>query len=544
MPKRLAVTIAGAVSLGSFEAGVLYELLSGLKRHNENPATSDANRIEIDVLTGASAGGMTATIAAQKLLFDSSALDGAYRNSFYRPWVMDVDLDGLLALQAHEDPSHSIFSSDFVEAISRKYLTQRYGSRMIPKPDPHSAVAETLSLGLALSNLNGVNYTQPTYPSGSFNYTKYQDQFIHEKLTSHDDLLSVWEPLRQAAVACGAFPLAFRMQQLLRHQDEYPNADPTFFASSVEEFVYTDGGVFQNEPLGMAKNLVDNIDDHLDVDSRFYLFVAPGARDATADLTFHEREADYKNAALTLAKSVFQQSRFQDWITAEGVNKQIVLFNDRACELKDAILTNQISPEALLAAATPLLALFFREDPRAQQLAEVRLRRQFPQYVAELAQEPVIDAWVKSILLFETAADLGTRDEMYICSVTAKQSELASSGISAFLGFFDQSYRDHDYDVGRSKAQEDFLNNPPKGLGPLNWQPAAAEADSVKIRAIDHSLDNLPLRQVSESQRREFRDRLRTRAHNIMQEMGANVAVREGVDLFLIKPQLDKLLGL
>ena len=39
MAKRLAVTVAGAVSLGSYEAGVLYEVLDAIHQHNSNPAT-------------------------------------------------------------------------------------------------------------------------------------------------------------------------------------------------------------------------------------------------------------------------------------------------------------------------------------------------------------------------------------------------------------------------------------------------------------------------------------------------------------------------
>ncbi len=90
MSKRLAITISGAVSLGSYEAGMLYEIIHAIGQHNADPVTSDREKISIDVLTGASAGGMTATIAAQKLLFESAALDGAYTNSFYLPWVADV----------------------------------------------------------------------------------------------------------------------------------------------------------------------------------------------------------------------------------------------------------------------------------------------------------------------------------------------------------------------------------------------------------------------------------------------------------------------
>jgi hypothetical protein len=44
MPKRLAITIAGAVSLGSYEAGVLYEILRAVRFNNEN---TDVNAMAI-----------------------------------------------------------------------------------------------------------------------------------------------------------------------------------------------------------------------------------------------------------------------------------------------------------------------------------------------------------------------------------------------------------------------------------------------------------------------------------------------------------------
>ena len=540
MPKRLAITISGAVSLGCFEAGVLYEVLSAIKQHNQNEDTKkDPNqRIEVDVLTGASAGGMTATIAAQKLMFDATALDGAYQNSFYRPWVLDVDLEGLLALQSVEDPTHSILSSDFVETISRKYLTQRYQSHIVPAATRHAAAADRIHLGLALSNLNGVNYSKPTFPSGSFNYTRYQDQFS-KKIEADSDREDVWEPLRNAAVSCGAFPFAFRMKELFRHRSEYPDADPAAFGSEVETFTYTDGGVFQNEPLGMAKNFVDDLDDHLNVDTRFYLFVSPGIRSASNDLTFAERRANYRGAAVALAKSVFQQARFHDWITAETVNAQVDLFNRRAIGLKDAIVKNQVSPQSLNAVADQLLPLFFNpNDPQRthdRDAAEIRLKNQFARECGQLGASA--DAWIKSILVFETAAGLGDRDEMVICSITAADSELASGAVAAFLGFFDQRYRDHDYDVGRTKAQA-FLANPPAGLGPIRSNPEP-------VRQIDHSLDGLQLGAVDIDKRKRVKSRLRDRAHTILQELGVPTAIiRETIDLALISPQLDKILML
>src|SRR5260370_37007332 len=96
MRKRLAITIAGAVSLGSYEAGVLYEVLDAIHQHNCVPGTPDEERIEIDVLTGASAGGMTAAIVAQKMLYAADEFRDPYDNPLYNVWVKQIDLVGLL----------------------------------------------------------------------------------------------------------------------------------------------------------------------------------------------------------------------------------------------------------------------------------------------------------------------------------------------------------------------------------------------------------------------------------------------------------------
>ncbi len=53
--QRLAITIVGAVSLGSYEAGVMYEIIEAIRQHNENTPEIE-KQIKIDVITGASAG--------------------------------------------------------------------------------------------------------------------------------------------------------------------------------------------------------------------------------------------------------------------------------------------------------------------------------------------------------------------------------------------------------------------------------------------------------------------------------------------------------
>jgi hypothetical protein len=99
MPYKLAITVAGAVSLGAYEAGVLYEVIDAISQHNQHPATSPADQVVIDVLTGASAGGMSAALLAQKLLFEKDSLAGPYTNMLYRAWVaISVDASKYLGL--------------------------------------------------------------------------------------------------------------------------------------------------------------------------------------------------------------------------------------------------------------------------------------------------------------------------------------------------------------------------------------------------------------------------------------------------------------
>jgi hypothetical protein len=549
--KRLAITISGAVSLGSYEAGVLYEIIHAIGEHNQT--ATDATRIEIDVLTGASAGGMTATIAAQKLAFEADALEGPYDNCFYRPWVADISLEGLLAMHGDDEATKSVLSSQLVEDISVRYLTQRYQSHMDPPRLQHPAAARLLRLGLALSNLNGVDYGLPLLPKrpdgaqDQFIYTRHQDQlvtWIEADKPAIDDIEGFWEPLRNACVSCGAFAFAFRVIDVVRHAEEYADSNLVSNILPTQNFAYTDGGTFQNEPLGLAKNLVDEIDHHQDVANRFYLFVSPGSKSSTANGDFNAGKATYQATAVRLVNSIFGQARFQDWIMAEGINEQIALYNTRAIQLKTLLLNGGLDVAAIHPGTQALLPLLFANNPKETQAAAwQRVRDQFkPEYDAllEKKDQPTADRYIDMLLTLETAAQLGDRDEMNIYGITASDAELASSELFAFAGFFDRRYRDHDYDVGRTKAQA-FLASP-GALGPIKYKPEA-------IREIDASLNGLKLENMDRDTRIAVRDRLRERAHTILQEMGVNPwlvggAVREAIDVALIKPQLDKLLKL
>jgi len=529
MLKKLAITIAGAVSLGSYEAGVLFEVLDAIRQHNDNPATSPDDKVVIDVITGASAGGMTAVILAQKLLYSAQEFQGAYDNPLYNTWVKRISLSGLQSPEENESALQSLFSSNLIDAISRELVQQRYTSSPMPPATPHSAVRDRLRVGLALTNLNGVAYGYPVTPVGKFVYIDYSDQLTREVVATTCDKEDFWEPLRRSAVACGAFPIAFRTQDLQRsakaEPDDYTSENLEPWPGDPTTFTYSDGGILQNQPLGMAKNLVDLIDCHKDQEGRFYLFVSPHAKDPEANDSFHAANADYIHLVRRLIETVVGQSGFRDWITAKGVNQRIALLDARAAGLKDAILHKKIDVAALAKTSQSILDLFFPNGKhlspgatKSESLADAqgRVAQQYKQEMAALASDSVqAIAFRDAVLAFETAAGLGARDYMTIYGVIAEESELAGAGLQAFIGFFDQRFRDHDYDVGRTHAQQ-ILTDPtlsePGALGPLRFMPSA-------VRPIDSRLDGLRLKDVPSADLKAFKTGTRKRLNQMLQEI-------------------------
>lgn len=124
-------------------------------------------------------------------------------------------------------------------------------------------------------------------------------------------------------------------------------------------------------------------------------------------------------------------------------------------------------------------------------------------------------AFRDAVLAFETAAGLGARDYMTIYGVTATDSELAGAGLQAFLGFFDQQFRDHDYDVGRTHARNvltDPLLSQPGAIGPIRYTGS-------DIHPIDSRLDGLKLSHVPTADLQAFKAGLRKRLNEMLREI-------------------------
>src|SRR5258708_826946 len=81
---------------------------------------------------------------------------------------------------------------------------------------------------------------------------------------------------------------------------------------------------------------------------------------------------------------------------------------------------------------------------------------------------------------------------MRIYGIAVREELLAGGELAAFLGFFDQRYRDHDTDRGRMVARgvlTDPVLSEPGELGPIRYSP-------TRTNAIDTSLNGLLLNQL------------------------------------------------
>ncbi len=538
-PKRLAITIAGAVSLGSYEAGALYELLDAMRQHNTQVAAKgEGQPIYVDVLTGASAGGMTAAILAQKLLFDGPAFVDAggnsapWANPLYDTWVKEITLARLLEtvdkpIAEGGDPALlSLLSSQRSEELARATLVDGAVNGQIPDQGPHGAVSPdgAMQLGLALTNLTGINYGLPMLGGGAFEYTRFSDELVRG-LTRSSRAAGLWQEIADGAVASGAFPVAFRTKDLAREYADYAAGEPLGWTGGTRTFNYTDGGILQNQPLGMAKQLVDGLDGHLNQERRFYLFVSPNPMADQVDATLNEATTNMIQVLGRLLAVYMGQAMFQDWVEANAVNAQVDKLDEQAAALAGRVASGAVDAATLGAVSGELLgALYPAAEVGCAVARELDAARLTAQYAAEVAQAggaEAGEALVAAIQVLEKSAELSERDRMEIYGVVVDPGKLAGTGIAAFVGFFDERYRHHDYEWGRLKVQELIgtlnaeanglactLPGKPTGLGPIVYTPVTVD--------IDHSLDGLRLNGIDKDDVHTLKEGLTERVNQIL----------------------------
>ncbi len=291
-PFRIGLCMAGAVSAGAYTAGAVDYLVEALDDWALRRARGDADvpthRVEVPVIGGASAGGMTGVLLAAHLDRDFAPVhrppaDQAQplpNNPLYHTWVDMLGDDMLGLLLAPDDISASQFESllnaRFIDTLADRAFAPYDGLQTVRRYFPPD-----LKLFVTLSNLEGMEYDvsfQADAPQPSpYLATSHRDYACFRLATSEGDYRQDgWIPLnfrtglhadlaRQAALATGAFPLGLAARALVR-PGRYLN-DLDWFKHITRQpgrqfrpqygTVQVDGGMIDNEPFERVRQVLN-----------------------------------------------------------------------------------------------------------------------------------------------------------------------------------------------------------------------------------------------------------------------------------------------
>jgi hypothetical protein len=227
---EIGIVLAGAISAGAYSAGVLDFLIEALDAWENAKADRQSvpmHRVRIRVLAGASAGSMNAAIASVAFQYDFPHVrsENDPTNPFYESWVKSIDIKELLAAKDLAGPSpviRSVLDSSVLQTITdraldytgpvkqRPYLDNRVrfiftqgGLRGIPY---YLKLEGNTTDGLAMS-------LHKTYRSFSVGYSgkpvgrRPDDLPLTANIARAKSIDPDWQSLGNAALGSGAFPI-------------------------------------------------------------------------------------------------------------------------------------------------------------------------------------------------------------------------------------------------------------------------------------------------------------------------------------------------
>lgn len=258
--KRVALVLSGGVSLGSYIAGALDEILRVLAASGE---------FEIDVITGASAGATTAAIIAHGLLYRNG------ETALHDVWVQQVDMLDLLKPELAAGEPATLLSNERLKEVAEQTLTwDRPGEPGVRSP----LCASTLTIALTLANVEGLSYiSRVTMHASGAEEVFLQHRHAEQETFRLDIGVSpedpIWSRIGKVAIASAALPFVFPPIPLQRQADNRDHyiQQPGFAGSA--DLLYSDGGMFNNLPIDLAWHFARQNDSP--TDERWIIIVDP-----------------------------------------------------------------------------------------------------------------------------------------------------------------------------------------------------------------------------------------------------------------------------
>lgn len=419
---ELGIVMAGAVSAGAYSAGVMDFVMEALDAYEDAKKQGGwdgpVHDVRIPVMAGASAGGMTSAISALHVfhglahVWPGEPVPAKADNRLYSSWVSDISIEALLAttdLEGGRDKQglKSALCCDVLDRIVKDAFTLNGAPRArnwVGRGDDHS-----LRVLLTLTNMRGVPYSFKLFGSdaatkfGMLNHGDYLDFTIgmapvasnaSHALDIQDTAAPGWDLFRTAALATGAFPGGLAPRIIKRRAADYQDQIQVGYDDTVTQCF-----------LGICP------------DSKF---------PAEGDYSFVSVDGGtVDNEPLELARRYLARGGHND---QNGVmaNRAVVLIapfpNYRAPPPAD--------PDDKLVHILPLLASALIDQARFK-----------PDELAKAANDKIF-----SRFMISPVRPVDNNPE-------ALKYPIASGPLGGFSGFLHESFRRHDYLLGRRNAQ-------------------------------------------------------------------------------------------
>ena len=422
-PFRLGLTMAGAVSAGAYTAGVMDYLIEALDAWEKAKGQDDipSHDVLIDIMCGASAGGITSIVAATGLRNTINPItadkrdDEAYKkeNILYNTWVNLTNDDMMEELLSNDDIDRegvfSLLNADFKDELANRIFKEDQN-----EPVKRSYLSDNVEVMVSLSNLTGIKHYlgfESNDKKDNLYITNNHRDFAHfifnKDSYNNDGKIPVsfkdggnLNTLKEAVKATGAFPIGLAPRYVERPKqyiDDHDYLNPHKLQQGKLEIadpyvtLNVDGGMMNNEPF--------------DITQKYLLEKVEGE---------NHTEEGLSNFGILM---------IDPFPSEEGPVKQ---------QKEDPRLINKMIGKVL---STMMQQLLYKSDDF----------------------EAAYDQNNFSRFLIAPTRSYGPNQQRLTRPVQGC-SAIACGALGGFSGFFDKSFREHDFYLGRRNCQR-FLQH-------------------------------------------------------------------------------------
>src|SRR3569833_655425 len=342
MPElHFTMILSGAISLGSYEAGVVSQIAYAFEQWNQK---GDGDTLIIDVVSGASAGAMTGAMLSLHLSHGTSALDFTQDN--ISAWCTNTTFENLIRMNRNDQ--NSLLSSTFIDGIASRCIALKQ-LNADPKNKPREVI-----LSCALTAMNPIPFELTVTTSGHkvnvpepqamIKAVTYRDGYVFRMNEAGVTEIPANKTMNEApshmgvvarvAAASGSVPIAWEPMLMVRAPKQYdPVWDAKLLGQKLDSVgvAYSDGGQLDNMPLDRAAAALGNVTMPGPDTGRIHILIIPDPPGDSSDAldgagTVEGRDGktwQIKRVLGRMYDAVSEQTFYRDLHKAQQFNKRL-----------------------------------------------------------------------------------------------------------------------------------------------------------------------------------------------------------------------------